>query len=704
MDKKISNEEIVETALKRFKICQDAETTIREEALDDIKFRKGEQWPSDVKNIRAQDNRPCLTINKMPQFVRQITNDQKQNRPAISVSPVDDMADKETARVLKGLIRNIEYSSDAESAYDRAFEQAAQGGFGFFRIVTDYVNEKSFEQEARIEMIDNQFNACLDPYSVKLDGSDAKFGFVWERISKEEFKEIYGDSKLANHADWEGLANSHKAWVGEDDLVIAEYFFKEFEVKDLYLMNNNKKYFKEELGEEFEDENGESYFELNGERLFVVDKRKTQTCKVYWAKLNAIEVLEITEWPGTYIPIIPVYGDVLNVDGERVLEGVIRHAKDPQRILNFWASSEAEAITLAPKAPFIGAEGQFEGHEEQWAMANVKNLSYLEYNPVSLNGTPIGPPQRNAFEPPVQAITNARMIANEDIKSTTGIYDASLGQRSNESSGVAIRARTAQALTSNFHLVDNLSKSIRHAGRILVEIIPKIYDTTRTVRILGESGEEELVVINNFFKQGKEQEYNFSYGKYDVTVSTGPSYETKRQEARDSMVAMSQANPKFAELAADLLVKNMDWPGADEIAERIRKTLPPNILESEDDKIPPQVKAQMDQMNQMVEQLTAQLNEANQLIATNRMELESKERIEQMKVQADIQKEVLKADAKNSSIMLQEEINLIKMQLEKLGRVQPVEASLEQEGEGVSYEPVVEEEKPEEIEKPDYIL
>ena len=694
MEEKTKEEEIIAKALERFKLCQEAEQNIRQEALDDIRFRKGEQWPSDVKNIRAQDNRPSLVINKMPQFIRQITNDQKQNRPAIKVSPVDDGADKDTARILQGLIRNIEYSSDAESAYDRAFEQAAQGGFGFFRIVTDYTNEKSFDQEARIEMIDNQFNVCLDPYSFKYDGSDAKFGFVWERMTKDEFIDLYGESKLANHADWESLVNQHRTWMGEDDLVIAEYFYKEFETVDLFLMNNNKTYFAEELtNREVEvDEDGEEqvFYNVNGEKLFVADKRKSQRCKVKWLKMNAVEILEETEWPGTYIPIIPVYGDVLNIDGEKVLEGVIRHAKDPQRILNFWASSEAEAITLAPKAPFIGAEGQFEGHEDQWAMANVKNLAYLEYNPVSLGGTPIGPPQRNAIEPPVQALTNARMLANEDIKSTTGIYDASLGQRSNESSGVAIRARTAQALTSNFHLVDNLGKSIRHAGRILVEIIPKIYDTPRTVRILGEDGQEEMVQINNLFAKTKEEkEYNFSFGKYDVAVSTGPSYETKRQEARDSMIAMSQANPQFASVAADLMVKNMDWPGADEIAERIKKTLPPNVVADKNDKVPPQAQAQIQQMSQMVEQLTAQLNEANEIIKTSSIEMESKERIERMKIEADLQKEVLKADAKNSSILLQEEINILKMQMEKLASQYPteMEVSLEENpGGGVEAE------------------
>ncbi|HUP81269.1 MAG TPA: portal protein, partial [Pirellula sp.] len=344
---------------------------------------------------------------------------------------------------------------------------------------------------------------------------------------------------------------------------------------------------------------------------------------------------EETEWPGQWIPIVPVLGDELNIDGKRVLESVIRHAKDPQKMYNYWASAETEAIALAPRAPFIGAEGQFEGHEGKWREANNKNYAYLEYKPTSINGQPAPPPQRNAFEPAVMAITQARMQSAEDLKATTGIYDATLGMRSNENSGVAIQKRTNQSQTNNFHFIDNLRRARRHAGRIIVDLIPKIYDTARTVRIMGEEDTIEMVKINQETEfKGENKFFKFDQGKYDVAIDEGPSFATKRQEAVQSMLAFVQAYPAAAQLVGDLMVKNMDWPGANEISERLKKSLPPGIADQADEKkpLPPQVQAQMQQMNQVIEQLTEQLVHRTKQIESKTLELESRERIEMAKI------------------------------------------------------------------------
>lgn len=659
-------ESILATARERFKLAEDAYQDIRLNALADLRFRAGEQWSDDVKQERSLENRPCLVINRIPQFIRQITNDQRQNRPSIKVFPVDDKADIETAKIFQGMIRHIEYNSGAESAYDTAFEGAAIKGFGFFRVITNYVDPLSFDQEILIKRIPNHFSVYLDPFSKEPDGSDASWCFIFDEMSKDDYIAEYGDSQLASMDDWESLGDVRPGWVTEKSCRVAEYFTKEYKSVEICLLSDGSVVEKEALLEQFPDGIPDG---------LIIDERKTRIPRIKWYKINAVEILEETEWPGRWIPVIPVYGDELFVDGKRILEGIVRHAKDAQKMLNYWASTEAEAIALTPRAPYIVAEGQIpKEYEYQWKTANRKSYAYLPYKPVSFQGQILPPPQRNSFEPAVAAITNARLQASEDLKATTGIYDAALGARSNETSGIAIRQRTIQAQISNFHLIDNLTRSIRHCGRILVDLIPKIYDTARAARIIGEEGDQEIIRINEAFERnGQTVLYNLSVGKYDVVVETGPSFATKRQEAAISMLEASKTNPQLMAVAGDLMIKNMDWPGAQEIAERIKKTLPPGLAEDKDQKpIPPEIKAQMDQMGQMIEALTNQLNEATETIKTKRIEIESKERIEMAKLQAEIEIQMAKLGSQESIELLRQEIAQIERRLNLLNQNVPI--------------------------------
>lgn len=647
---KSSTQDFLKTARKRFDLASDAESEIRKLALEDLKFRAGDQWPDDVKQSRDAERRPCLTINRIPQFIRQITNDQRQNRPSIKVNPVDDKADVETAKVYQGIIRHIEYNSNADTAYDTAFESAVIGGFGYFRIITDYCDPESFDQEILVKRIKNPFSVYLDPSYKEPDGSDANWAFVFEDMTKDDYEAQYGDSKLGSMSDWRTIGDNHAGWVHENRVRVAEYFYKEFETKTIFQLSDGSTVDEETLALRLEQ----------GEILEIKNEKKTQVPKIKWAKINAVEILEQADWPGDWIPIVPVLGDELDVDGKKSLEGIVRHAKDPQRMYNYWATSETEAIALAPKAPFIGVEGQFEGHEKKWQAANIKSYPYLEYKPVSIGNVQAPPPQRNVFEPPVQAITNARMQSSEDLKATTGIYDAALGARANETSGVAIQRRANQAQVANFHLVDNLNRSIRHGGRIIVNLIPKIYDAARAIRILGEDGQQEIVFINKMFERnGQLVSYQLDAGRYDVTMDTGPSFATKRQEAVASMMDLTKAYPQIAQIAGDLMVKNMDWPGAQEIAERIKKTLPPNLTQDQNSpnaQVPPQVQQQMQQMGSMIDGLTKQLNEASEAIKTKKIELESKERIEFAKIEAQLRIELAKLRAQDSRMILESEI------------------------------------------------
>lgn len=687
-NKPTSDEDLLKVARDRFQLAAEAESEIRKEALEDLRFSAGEQWPEDVKRARDLDKRPCLTINRLSQFVQQVTNDQRQHRPAIKVSPVDDKGDIETAKIFQGMIRHIEYASDADTAYDTAFDSSARTGFGYFRVVTEYSDPMSFELDIRVKRIRNRFSVYLDPSYQQPDGSDANWGFVFEDIASDDFKAQYPKSKLASMDDWTSIGDLRSGWATADTVRIAEYFYKDFEEKTIVQIvvqdqatgaPQKQVVEKSKLPEGFPQEQ-------------ILAERSALVPTVKWCKINAVEVLEQTDWPGRWIPIIPVLGNELDIDGRRVLESVIRHARDSQRMYNYWASSETESIALAPRAPFIAAAGQIEGFEAQWQSANTKAHSVLQYNPKALNGTPLPPPQRNTFEAPVQAITQARMQAADDLKSTTGIYDAALGAQSNETSGIAIQRRNIQAQTSNFHFIDNLTKSLRHGGRILVDLIPKIYDTDRAIRILGEDGTEEVVRINQMFERnGKEVMYDLSTGKYDVTIDTGPSFETKRQEAVQSMLDLTSKYPQVAQVAGDLMVKNMDWPGAQEIAERLKKTLPPGIADDPKDQsqqVPPQVTAQMQQMGQMIEQLTSAVHDAHDQIDKKKVEIESRERIAFAQMQVELELGMAKLGSQEAMLSFKEELAHLRHRLELLGVGQPIESQVPAQGPDQAQEPV----------------
>lgn len=659
-----SDEEILALAKKRFAASEEAEADIRKEALEDLKFRAGDQWPEDIKNLRDRQKRPCLVINRLPQQIRQITNDQRQNPTEIKVNPVDAKATVETAKIFQGIIRHIEYSSNAEQAYDTAFEGAVGNSFGYYRFLTQYCNDTSFDQDIVIKRIRDPFSVRLDFMAQEPDGSDANWGFIEDVMTHDDFEQQYGQSKLAQMEDWKSLSSKSAGWVATDTVRIAEYFYKTFKKETLVKLSDGFIGLKKDLPPNLP------------EGVTIEQERVVQVPTIKWCKINGFEILEKTEWLGKWIPIVPVYGNEIIIEGKRYLESVIRHARDPQRMYNFWVSSQAETISLAPKSPFIMAEGQIEGHEAEWENANTEVRSVLQYKATTIAGQPAPPPTRNTYEPPIQALNAASQMAAEDIKATTGIYDASLGNRSNEISGVSIQRRATQSEKSNFHFVDNLARSIRHGGRILIDLIPKIYDTERAERILKEDDTADIVELNKIFmKNGESVKYDLSLGEYDIAISQGPSFATKRQEAVSSMLDLVKSAPQTMQMVMDLLVKNMDWPGAQEISERLKKLLPPGIAETDADKqapIPPQIKQQMQQMNTMIQNLSQQLSVASNEIKTKRFELESKERIEMAKLQTAATIELAMHMQADGQVMLEHNIAQIHKRLDLLNEDIPV--------------------------------
>lgn len=608
----------------------------RDSELDDLRFYAGSpdnqwQWPNDVLQTRGSSQgpvvsaRPCLTINKLPQHVKQITNEQRMNRPTIKVLPVDDKSDIEMADVFNGVIRHIEYTSDADVAYDTACENQVTYGEGYLRILTEYCDDTSFDQEIKIGRIRNSFSVYMDPMIQDPAGADARWCFITADMTKDEYERAYPEASPISTLTARGVGDSSiNQWISETTVRVAEYFYIECEKATLNLYPGNQT----ALTGTPDDSLLRAMF---GKPL---RSRQLDRERVKWCKTNGYEILEESEWAGSFIPVVRVVGNEFEVDGQLYVSGLVRNAKDAQRMYNYWCSQEAEMLALAPKAPFIGYGGQFEGYEQQWKTANTQNWPYLEVNPDVTDGQGAVLPLPQRAQPPMASsgLLQAKAGASEDIKSTTGQYNASLGMTSNERSGKAIIARQRESDVGTYHYPDNLARAVRHIGRQLVDLIPKIYDTARVARILGEDGEPSTVKMNPDQEEPVkkimgpggvvvDKIYNPRVGKYDVRVITGPGYATKRQEALESMAQLLQGNPQLWQVAGDLFVKNMDWPGAQDLAKRLQKMLDPKVMADEDNPALVAANQQMEAMNAEMQQMFKMLQNVQQSMEAKEMHI-----------------------------------------------------------------------------------
>ena len=619
-----SNSDVLATARSRLDMAIAALSESREDEIDDLKFYAGSpdnhwQWPADVLATRGAvqgqtiNARPCLTINKLPQHVRQVTNDQRQNRPTGKVIPADDKADIDVAEVFNGMVRHIEYISDADVAYDTACENQVSYGEGYIRLLTEYCEDNTFDQDIKIGRVRNSFSVYMDPTIQDPCGQDAKWCFVTEDIPKAEYERKYPDSAPITTLQTLGVGDQNLSqWLNEDTIRIADYYYVDYDKSTLNLYPGNVTAFEGTP----EDKQLRAIYGKPKK------SRESDRPKIKYCKINGYEILEERDWAGQYIPIVRIVGNEFEVDGRLYVSGLVRNAKDAQRMYNYWVSQEAEMLALAPKAPFIGYGGQFEGYENQWKTANTTNWPYLEVNPDVTDGAGATLPLPQRAQPPMASsgLLQAKAGASEDIKASTGQYNASLGMTSNERSGKAILARQREGDVGTYHYGDNLARGVRYLTRQLIDLIPKIYDTQRIARIIGEDGETSMVKIDPTqqepVKKIMDQNgividkiYNPGVGKYDVVATTGPGYATKRQEALEAMGQLLQGNPNLWAVAGDLFVKNMDWPGAQEMAKRFAKTIDPKLMQDGDK--PPELQAaeqqiqamgqEMEQMHQMIQ-------------------------------------------------------------------------------------------------------
>ena len=687
-EKPKDEKKFLELAVKRLKKCVDADQHNRLAAIEDLKFSIGiDQWDPAEKQRRAQRGRPTLQINLLPKYIKQVTGEMRQSRGRVDVKPVDSKADPHLAHIRKGIIHNVEYLSNAESIYDQAGKMCVTCGYGAWRVLTRYTEEDPFVQEIYMELIKNPFLVYLDPAAKDPMGADAEYGFVLRKISRDEFEEEYPDSEMPGENLQTNIGLAAELWYDKDNVTIAEYFIREKETKKMCQMEGGEVLTEEEVKKLMDEwEEKKKVFDMVVEeakqkmmmqqqlaqqqsqqqggqpaqnpmgqppqapppamgmppggapqgmpepppelepRPKVAKRRDTVSWKVKQYKITASEILEGGKaFPGKFIPIVIVKGEETNIEGKPYNEGLIRQAKDPMRLFNYWTTSAAETIALAPKAPWIGTAKQFEGYENDYMNANVENYPYLLYN----HDGEAPPPQRqHAGDPPVAIFTQITQAA-ENIRQTIGMYKADVGEDTPERTGAAVTRKQVPGDTATYIYPDNLRKAREHSGKIILYMIPEIYDSERDVRLRDVDDTETNVPINTtagaalkminsnpekfpgmnakelkqiIREKGREALYNdMSVGKYDLVVTSGPNFATERQETSESMQRIVQAYPDIMKVGGDIIMGNLDIKDADKLAVRMEKMLPMPLREQKEGEPPPQPMPPPPQVQLMIE-------------------------------------------------------------------------------------------------------
>lgn len=607
---KLSDEKLLATARKQFEAAYEEEKELRAGFVSDLKFASPdgeEQWDPRVKQQREAAGRPAMSFPRCHTFVQQVSNEARQNKPQIKFAQ-SDAGNKEAAEIMEGLARYIQYTSDAQIAYDTAIEYSAGGSFGYYRILTDYADDDTDDQEIKVVPV-------LDPLTVygvlvpSIFGRKPKFWFVIEDMPRDVFEATYPDSEISSF-DW---AESD-GWITKETVRVAEYW--------------------------------------RVEEKRIKGKRRPEVT-IHSCKTNGLEILpgddgesSKTVWPGTRCNVIPVLGKQMIIDGKPRLSSIVRSQKGAQQMLNYAKSRIAETLAQAPVSPFIAVEGQIDGYEAEWKAANTNPQAVLVYKGVDIAGRPAPAPQRQVYEPPIASLSGFVAQEVDDMKATTGIYDASMGNQGNETSGQAIARRTNQSNLTTMHFMDNLERSFKQAGEVIGELIPKIYDASRTVKILGPDEEQKLVIINqeHVAENGQRKHFDLSSLKGSWVITSGKAFGTKRAETFDMMQQLVQSAPNMLPMFGDVLFQSSDMAGGDIVAERFKKMLPPQLQDDHGEKLPPQAQAMMAQAQQQVQAMQGELQKLQFERAAKVAEHEGKMQQIQLQTQSSMQLEKMKLE------------------------------------------------------------
>jgi len=613
---------ICDDAVEFLRASNDYEAHNRQEGLDDLRFSYGDQWAAQMQNARKLEERPWFVINETDAYVRQVCNQMRQQRPRIKAQGMNTQADAKTAQIITGVTRHIEEISGADIAYDTAGEFAVRMGWGYIRLTADYVRDDSFEQEILIKPVFNPFTVSFDPYSQCPDGADQTQCLISEQISKDEFRRQYPNADETNFTV-RAVGDRTGDWMDKDSIRVAEFYRIQQDKQRLVHLSDDTAWWEDELPEGIEDAG-----------LTVKGDRMSWRKRVHWHKLTAIEELDTRVLPGRWIPVVPVYGAAISIDGKVRRYGIVRMAKDPQRMLNYWQTAITEAVALAPKAKWVGPAAAFEGFEREYETANVRAYPMLKFNHMDEGGQPIPPPVYIQPEPPPEGAMATAQLAHDNLQRVLGMFDPAQRVAGN-ASGKALNAEQQQSDMSNFHMYDNLTRSIKHVGRIILDWIPTYYGKRRVMRIIGDDGKPDIVTINDTVAVNKLLRHDLTVGQYDVVMETGPGYNSKRQEAVESMAPLLQGpNNPLMQVAGDLFFRNMDFPGADVIADRLAAANPLAQIDDKSD-IPP--RAQM-----MIKQLQTQLQHAGQQLQAAGMQIKSRADVEGMREAAESHRETMR--------------------------------------------------------------
>lgn len=726
--------DIIEGAIRRLKLCVDADKHNRDAAIDDLNFVNGDQWDPGEKKRRADQGRPALQFNLLPKFVDQVVGDMLHTTPQIKVRPVDSRADINIAKIRQGIISNVEYCSNSKSVYGYGGKQMVSCGYGGWRVLTRYTDENPSVQECYLESVRNPFLIYLDPAARDQNYADAKYGFLLQYLTKDEFEETYPGAQYPQNSLDVGSGSGSELWYTGDAICVAEYFTMEQEIATVIQLETGEVVSEDEfedMVEDWRERNQELLAEIgtNGPRELpvggegaqglgqglpgnggpplppppagqpsmppppmgqpqlppslglaqkakalgpepkVAKKRETKKTVIRHRVITAFEILdgglEGNVFPGKFIPLVLLKGKELNIEGKNYVYSLIRHAKDPQKMVNYWNSAAAESIALAPKAPWLGTAKQFEGYENDYAGANVENFPFLKYN---VDPEAPGPPQRQMPAQPPVAIFEQIRRGEENIKSVIGMFNADIGAPDSRQTGAAVTAGQRPGDIATYEFQENLSRAILHTGRILNEMIPEVYDTERDVRVRNTDDTETFVPVNTTLgaaakriqerphlyegmnlealqgmlaTEGRHTKFNdITTGRYNVVITTGPSYATQRQEAAQHLLQLTQTMPEQMAGSVDLIVRNMDFKDADELEERLRKPLlasgviQPKPGEAMPPPPRPSPRAQADMMEAQARQKIAEIRLQAEQYKVKEAELKYMGEVERLKAEA----------------------------------------------------------------------
>jgi len=610
--------DIIARAQDNFKSCLDWEALSRQRFKEDMRFLfadsdNQDQWEPSVKARRHMATQPMITINKVHTHWLMIVNQMKENKPSIQVHPTNGEASYEAAQIYEGLIRHIEYKSNAKVAYDIASEQQVGGGIGYVQVITKYADDSTFDQEIYIKEIPDALSVYLDPHIKKRDGSDAKYAFIYEDMPRKEFERKYPNVKVPT-------SNGNQQWVTKDVVKVATYYEKETRKEWLYSITNDDGSVKFMRESDITVEERKLFNEIIRTGGEGIDRRRIDKHIIRKYLIGGTEVLEKGIWPGTYIPIARQVGEEVIIEQRLDRKGIVRYMKDAQRAYNYNASAALEYGALQSKSPYLAPVEAINGLENYWATANTENHAYLPYNSADEQGNPVPTPSKAPAPTGATVYTEGMATANMEMSMASGQYEQTFGQQSQELSGVSIDKRIKQGNRATFHFQDAQANTVQFVGKIIIDLIPKIYDTKRIVRILGEDGSEDQIMVDPQAQQAivqKEEEadakvktiFNPNVGKFDVVAECGPSYDTKRAEAFDSMTKLLVAQPALSQVIGDLYMGAADFPGADKLQERMRNWIPQSILGTGPSEQEQMMMQQLQASQQAIQELTQQLNE-----------------------------------------------------------------------------------------------